>query len=42
MGETDIAAFAGTPFRLAKKPMIMMLHVVGVSIYKGLQKLDEW
>jgi len=39
-GDADIAAFAGAPFRLVKKPMTMMFNMVGVDIKRALGKLD--
>jgi ribulose 1,5-bisphosphate synthetase/thiazole synthase len=38
-GDADIAAFAGAPFRLVKKPMTMMFNMVGVDIERALGQL---
>lgn len=40
-GDADIAAFAGAPFRLVKKPMTMMFNMVGVDIERALGQLGE-
>jgi ribulose 1,5-bisphosphate synthetase/thiazole synthase len=40
-GDADIAAFAGVPFRLVKKPMTMMFNMVGVDIKRALGQLGE-
>jgi len=41
-GDADIAAFAGAPFRVAKKPMTMMFNMVGVNVEKALAKFGNW
>jgi len=39
-GDAAIAAFAGAPFRLVKKPMTMMFNMVGVDIKRALGHLE--
>jgi len=41
-GDADIAAFAGAPFRLVKKPMTMMFNMVGVDVGKALRQFGNW
>jgi glycine/D-amino acid oxidase-like deaminating enzyme len=41
-GDADIAAFAGAPFRLVKKPMTMMYNMVGVDVAKALDAFGNW
>jgi hypothetical protein len=41
-GDADIAAFAGAPFRLLKKPMTMMFNMVGVDIPRVLAEIGNW
>jgi hypothetical protein len=41
-GDADIAAFAGAPFRLLKKPMTMMFNMVGVDIPRVLAEMGNW
>lgn len=41
-GDADIAARAGAPFRLAKKPMTMMFNMVGVEVSKALAHFGNW
>jgi len=41
-GDADIAAFAGAPFRLLKKPMTMMFNMVGVDIPRVLSEMGNW
>jgi len=41
-GDADIAAFAGAPFRVAKKPMTMMFNMVGVNVEKALAEFGNW
>ena len=41
-GDADIAARAGAPFRLIKKPMTMMFNMVGVNVDKALTLLGNW
>lgn len=41
-GDADVAAFAGTPFGLVRKPMTMMFNMVGVDVDKALGKLGNW
>jgi len=41
-GDADIAALAGAPFRLVKKPMTMMFNMVGVDVEKVLGDLRNW
>jgi hypothetical protein len=41
-GDADVAAFAGAPFRLLKKPMTMMFNMVGVDIPRVLDKMGNW
>ncbi len=41
-GDADIAAFAGAPFRLLRKPMTMMFNMTGVDIPRVLAKLGDW
>ncbi len=41
-GDADIAARAGAPFRLARKPMTMMFNMVGVEVSKALAHFGNW
>ena len=41
-GDADIAAFAGAPYRLVKKPMTMMFNMVGVEVKKALDAFGNW
>jgi hypothetical protein len=41
-GDADIAAFAGAPFRLLKKPMTMMFNMAGVDIPRVLEAMGNW
>ncbi len=41
-GDADVAAFAGAPFRLLKKPMTMMFNMVGVDVPRVLDKIGNW
>jgi len=41
-GDADVAAFAGAPFRLVRKPMTMMFNMVGVDVKRALEKLRTW
>ncbi|HSR10271.1 MAG TPA: FAD-dependent oxidoreductase, partial [Thermodesulfobacteriota bacterium] len=41
-GDADVAAFAGAPFRLLKKPMTMMFNMTGVDVPRVLDKLGSW
>jgi glycine/D-amino acid oxidase-like deaminating enzyme len=41
-GDADIAAFAGAPFRLVRKPMTMMFNMVGVDVKKALDAFGNW
>jgi len=41
-GDADVAAFAGAPFRLIKKPMTMMFNMVGVDVDMALDRLGNW
>ena len=41
-GDADIAAFAGAPFRVLKKPMTMMFNMVGVDVEKVLAEYGNW
>jgi len=41
-GDADVAAFAGAPFRLVRKPMTMMFNMVGVDVDKALARLGNW
>ncbi|MCK4782274.1 MAG: FAD-dependent oxidoreductase, partial [Desulfobacteraceae bacterium] len=41
-GDADIAAFAGAPFRVVKKPMTMMFNMVGVDVEKVLAEYGNW
>ena len=34
-GDADVAAFAGAPFRLVRKPMTMMFNMVGVDVKRA-------
>lgn len=38
-GDADVAASAGAPFRLVKKPMTMMFNLVGVDVERALATL---
>ena len=41
-GDADIAAMAGAPFRLVRKPMTMMFNMVGVDSGKALAYFGNW
>jgi len=41
-GDADIAAMAGAPCRLVKKPMTMMFNMVGVDAGRALSHLGNW
>ena len=41
-GDGDVAAFAGAPFALLKKPMTMMFNMVGVDVPKVLDQFITW
>jgi hypothetical protein len=41
-GDADIAAAAGAPFRLARKPMTMMFNMAGVNTEKALAYFGNW
>jgi glycine/D-amino acid oxidase-like deaminating enzyme len=41
-GDADVAAMAGAPFRLGKKPMTLMFNMAGVDIPKALAHLENW
>lgn len=42
-GDADVAASAGAPYRLAKKPMTMMFNLVGVDVQRALAALGgKW
>jgi glycine/D-amino acid oxidase-like deaminating enzyme len=41
-GDADVAAFAGAPFRLVKKPMTMMFNMVGVDVGEALNAFGNW
>ena len=41
-GDADIAAYAGAPFRLVKKPMTMMYNMVGVDVAQALDAFGNW
>lgn len=41
-GDADIAARAGAPFRLTKKPMTMMFNMVGVNVDQALAHFGNW
>jgi hypothetical protein len=41
-GDADVAAFAGAPFRVVRKPMTTMFNMVGVDTAKALDKLGNW
>ncbi len=41
-GDGDVAALAGAPFELLKKPMTMMFNMAGVDIPKVLEKFVNW
>jgi ribulose 1,5-bisphosphate synthetase/thiazole synthase len=41
-GDADLAAFAGAPFRVARKPMTMMFNMVGVNVEEVLKEFGNW
>jgi hypothetical protein len=41
-GDADIAAAAGAPFRLVRKPMTMMFNIVGVDTDRVLSEWGSW
>ena len=41
-GDADIAAFAGAPYRVVKKPMTMMYNMVGVEVDRVISRLGSW
>jgi len=41
-GDADVAASAGAPFRLYRKPMTMMFNLVGVDVEKVLARIGNW
>ncbi|MDP1992102.1 MAG: FAD-dependent oxidoreductase [Syntrophales bacterium] len=41
-GDADIAAFAGAPFRLLKRPMTMMFNMAGVDVPRVLAAIGNW
>jgi ribulose 1,5-bisphosphate synthetase/thiazole synthase len=41
-GDADVAASAGAPFRLFRKPMTMMFNMVGVDAEKVLARIGNW
>ncbi len=41
-GDADVAAFAGSPFRVVKKPITMMFNMAGVDVDKVLERVGNW
>ncbi|MBW1996237.1 MAG: FAD-dependent oxidoreductase, partial [Deltaproteobacteria bacterium] len=41
-GDADVAALAGAPFRLVKKPMTMMFNMVGVDVTRAMNAMGNW
>ncbi|MBW1961164.1 MAG: FAD-dependent oxidoreductase [Deltaproteobacteria bacterium] len=41
-GDADVAALAGAPFRLVKKPMTMMFNMVGVDVARAMNAMGNW
>jgi hypothetical protein len=41
-GDADVAAGAGAPFRLYRKPMTMMFNMVGVDVDRVLARVGNW
>ena len=41
-GDADVAASAGAPFRLFRKPMTMMFNMVGVNVETVLARIGNW
>ncbi len=41
-GDADVAAAAGAPFRLVKKPMTMMFNMAGVDTERAVADLGNW
>ena len=41
-GDADVAASAGAPFRLFRKPMTMMFNMVGVDVETVLARVGNW
>lgn len=41
-GDADVAASAGAPFRLYRKPMTLMFNLVGVDVEKVLTRIGNW
>jgi glycine/D-amino acid oxidase-like deaminating enzyme len=41
-GDADVAAFAGAPFRVVKKPITMMFNMAGVDIDRVLDRVGNW
>jgi hypothetical protein len=41
-GDADVAAFAGAPYRIVKKPITMMFNMAGVDIDRVLDRVGNW
>jgi len=41
-GDADVAASAGAPFRLLRKPMTMMFNMAGVDVERVLARIGNW
>ncbi len=41
-GDADVAAFAGAPFRVVRKPITLMFNMAGVDVDEVLAHLGNW